>query len=343
VPRHTRTSTVDPMVLGAGGILLVVGVALILIFVLLPGDESTSSFVPPTSEPPSASTLATTLASTTSTQRLTTTTTARAIRTDPFDLALAMRHVEYLADVVGVRHAGSNGERTAAEYIAATLRESGYETTSQTFDLLGGLQSRNVIAQLAGEGDGIMLLGAHYDTKGGSPGANDNGTGTAALLAIAHELRDETLDATIRFVFFGAEEAIDSNPDNHHYGSRHYVRAMLPEEQRRLRGMISVDMIGFGPEFRVRTMGGGPQSLSDELLALGRAQGLPLTYLRDSGSSGWSDHEPFEVAGYPAAWIEWRDDPATHSPRDVPSHVDPAKVAIAGQLVLDFVRAQATD
>jgi Zn-dependent M28 family amino/carboxypeptidase len=254
-----------------------------------------------------------------------------------------MRHIEYLADVVGVRHAGSSGERAAADYIASVLETEGYAVTYQTFDLPGGLQSRNVIAELGGRSDRVMLLGSHYDTKGGSPGANDNGTGTAALLALAHELRDEPLDVTVRFVFFGAEEAVDTDSDDHHYGSRHYVRGMAPAEQQRLQGMISVDMIGFGPEFRVRTMGIGPQSLSDTILAYGQAQGLPLTYLRDRGSSGWSDHEPFEAAGFPAAWIEWRDDPATHTPQDVSSHVDQAKVAMTGQLVLDFVRALSAD
>ena len=104
------------------------------------------------------------------------------------------------------------------------------------------------------------------------------------------------------------------------------------------KAMICVDMIGFGPEFRVRTMGRGKQSLRDAFLSLAREQGIGLAYLRDTGSSGWSDHEPFELAGVPAAWLEWRDDPLTHTAYDVSSRVDPRKVRLTGQLVLDYVR-----
>jgi len=41
-----------------------------------------------------------------------------------------------------------------------------------------------------------------------------------------------------------------------------------------------------------------------------------MPYLRDPGESGWSDHEAFELAGIPAAWIEWRDDPVYHTAAD---------------------------
>jgi len=44
------------------------------------------------------------------------------------------------------------------------------------------------------------------------------------------------------------------------------------------------------------------------------------------------------MAGVPAAWLEWRDDPLTHTAYDVSSRVDTKKVRVAGQLVLDYVR-----
>lgn len=84
------------------------------------------------------------------------------------------------------------------------------------------------------------------------------------------------------------------------------------------RGMVSVDMIGYGPDFVVRTMGSGPQTMRYLLLADAKRQGLSASYLADPGPSGWSDHESFELAGIPTAWIEWRDDPVYHTTGDTP-------------------------
>ena len=257
---------------------------------------------------------------------------------EPFNVTRAMGQVSQLATGIGIRNAGTDGERRAGDYLRGALADIGYAPSVQTFPLPNGRQSRNVVAVLPGRHPDTIVLGAHYDTKGASPGANDNGTGTAALLELARHLKDETLDVTVVFVFFGAEETVDANPDHHHYGSRHYVRAMDAAARTRTKAMISVDMIGYGPEFRVRTMGRGPQSLRDQLLGVARSRGLPLSYLRDPGSSGWSDHEPFELAGIPAAWLEWRDDPYYHTSKDTAGHIVAEKVRVTGQLCLDFVR-----
>jgi hypothetical protein len=258
---------------------------------------------------------------------------------EPFDVALSMAHTRYLADRIGVRRGGADGERRAGDYLAVSLSQLGYEPRFQTFPLTTGDQSRNVIATLEGRRADTLVIGGHYDTKSPSPGANDNGTGVGAILELARVLKDEALDFTVKFVLFGTEEIIDSDLNHHHFGSRYYVASLSPEERAMTKAMINVDMIGYGPEFRVRTMGMGKQSLRDALLSLARGRGVNLTYLKDTGSSGWSDHEPFELAGIPAAWIEWRDDPQIHTSNDVSSRVDAKKVRLAGQLVLDYVRA----
>ena len=73
--------------------------------------------------------------------------------------------------------------------------------------------------------------------------------------------------------------------------------------------MISIDMAGYGKQFHVRTMKKGPQTLSKYLLARAKQEGVRLTYVKDPGVTGWSDHEPFEVRGVPAAWLQWLTDP----------------------------------
>jgi hypothetical protein len=66
-----------------------------------------------------------------------------------------------------------------------------------------------------------------------------------------------------------------------------------------------------------------------------------LAYLKDPG---WSDHDSFEYAGIPAAWIEWRTDPVYHTTRDTASHVQPDRVDRSGRLMrgwlLDLTEAE---
>lgn len=258
-----------------------------------------------------------------------------AVRRAAFDGTAALREVQAI-EAFGVRKGGSTAERAAADHIAERLRSFGLTPGFQEFDVPGGT-SRNVVARIEGSLDAIIVLGAHYDSKPPSPGANDNGTGCGALLQLAQVLASEGTTPTVEVVFFGSEEVLGT-PDQHHYGSRRHVALMDTATRRSVAGMISIDMIGYGPDFHSRTMGRGPQMLSDMLLSKASAMGIPMTYLKDPGSTGWSDHEPYELAGIPAAWIEWRDDPLYHKTGDTSDRIVVEKVAAAGRLVLEFVR-----
>jgi Zn-dependent M28 family amino/carboxypeptidase len=79
--------------------------------------------------------------------------------------------------------------------------------------------------------------------------------------------------------------------------------------------------------------------MSEILLAQAQASGVEMTFLKDPGVTGWSDHEPYELAGIPAAWIEWSDDPVYHTADDTSDHCDAENIRIAGQLVLDVIRS----
>lgn len=257
---------------------------------------------------------------------------------DLFDADRAMVHVRALADGVGNRPAGSEAEREAAAYIADQLVSWGYTPRFEEFPLPNGLTSLNVVAERPGTSDARFVLGGHFDTKSPSPGANDNGTGVGVVLEIARLLSESDPVATIEFAFFGSEERIDADPDHHHYGSRARVAAMSAQDMQATAGMISVDMIGWGPDFHVRTMRKGPQSLSDDLLAYAREREIACTFKLDPGSTGWSDHEAYELAGIPAAWVEWRDDPTYHTVGDTAAHVRVDRVDVAGELVWGYVQ-----
>jgi Zn-dependent M28 family amino/carboxypeptidase len=245
-----------------------------------------------------------------------------------------------LSEQIGVRVAGSRKERIAAQYIKNSLISYGYTPVEMRIDLPNGKTSFNISAEKRGRLERWFIIGAHYDSKLPSPGANDNATGVAALLELARIFKDQPTLATIFFVFFGAEEISSKNPDNHHLGSRRFVAELSEEEISKTIGMISVDMIGYGRSFHVRNMGKGSMSLVNELLAFADRDNKTLTFLQDKGKSGQSDHEPFELAGIPSAWIEWRPDPFIHTTKDSFPHIEIQKVFLTTQFLWSFLKSK---
>src|SRR5439155_20097588 len=71
---------------------------------------------------------------------------------------------------------------------------------------LHGRACHNIEAEIRGARPEILLIGAHYDSVFGSPGANDNATGVAATLALARRFAGKTAKHTLRFVAFVNEE-----------------------------------------------------------------------------------------------------------------------------------------
>jgi putative aminopeptidase FrvX len=254
-----------------------------------------------------------------------------------FDITEVMKHIKTLSQQIGVRKEGTSNERRAANYISKQLEKYGYEVKKESFPLPNGLTSQNIIAFKEGKTDMVIILGAHYDSKSPSPGANDNASGVATLLELARVLKFKKTVPTIEFVFFGAEEMIDKNPDHHHYGSRYFVNKLSSSEKEKIIGMISVDMIGYGDNFHVRTMKKGSQTLSDKLLAFAKSKGINLTFRKDRGKYGWSDHEPFELAGIPSAWLEWRNDPYHHTRRDNLRHLNKLCIKTTGEFLSSFL------
>jgi len=92
----------------------------------------------------------------------------------------------------------------AARYIERSFADGGYTPARQIFDA-DGVSCENIEAEVRG-GDEIVVIGAHYDTVIGAPGADDNGSGVAAMLALARVFADRKQKRTLRFVAFANEE-----------------------------------------------------------------------------------------------------------------------------------------
>ncbi|MEN8108446.1 MAG: M28 family peptidase [Pseudomonadota bacterium] len=154
------------------------------------------------------------------------------------------KHIAVLSEEIGERNLWRDGTLEAtADYIEETLQAMDYAVSSQTYTVQG-TRVRNLEAVLGGTSlaEEIVLIGAHYDTVSGSPGANDNASGVAALLEIARLLASKPLARSVRFVAFVNEEApffYTWDMGSHRYARRAHERGD------NITAMLSLETIGY--------------------------------------------------------------------------------------------------
>lgn len=247
----------------------------------------------------------------------------------------ALRIVHVLADEIGPRPTGSEAERHAAAFLADEFASMGYAVEIVPFTYstrAGSASSQNVVAWESNEDPAapLVVIGGHYDTVPASPGANDNGSGTATTLEIARELawRPEP-GVAIRYVAFGAEEV-------GLHGSAAYVRSLSSADRDRFRVMISIDMMAVGEQ---PTFGGSDPWLL-EAMARAESQGYQPRNLSPA-LRRLSDHASFLDAGLPAILFHWTEDPHYHTPLDVSANVQIEALELMGAIAIELVRVVA--
>jgi hypothetical protein len=119
------------------------------------------------------------------------------------------RRVEHLAEKIGERNLGEHPRELAkaADYIDADFRAAGFTVKRQEYEV-AGTACANLEVEIPGtvRAGEIAVVGAHYDSVIGAPGANDNGSGVAAMLCLARQFAARKTDRTLRFVAFVNEE-----------------------------------------------------------------------------------------------------------------------------------------
>ena len=119
-----------------------------------------------------------------------------------------VRDVEKLAGEIGEKSVWQYKNLTAAaDFIESSLIEAGCRPSRQNYQV-EGKTCWNIEVEIAGtkHSEQIVVIGAHYDSVYGSPGANDNISAVAAALALARRFSGKTPTVTLRFVFFVNEE-----------------------------------------------------------------------------------------------------------------------------------------
>jgi hypothetical protein len=215
----------------------------------------------------------------------------------------------------GARPAAGRLERRAHTRLRRRFENAGLDVRVQRFATPRG-RSRNVIGVREG-GRCLRVLMAHADTVPPSPGAEDNASGLGLLAGLAPRLEAIDPPCTVWLVATGAEERIyTGSPD--HLGAL-ALRRIVP--RKRLRYALSLDEVGRGAAFRLRSPASTPrQRVEHELLAAADEAGVSLDWQRDE-STGNSDHREFELAGMRGVKLGALENPCRHAACDTPDRL----------------------
>jgi len=264
-------------------------------------------------------------------------------------------YVRVLSGKIGERHAGKPSALQAAElFVESTLGPSniGYPVQRRTYQARGE-QYANLEAVLPGRdlSDEVVVIGAHYDSAPGSPGADDNASGVAVLLALAERFAGKPQQRTIRWVAFTNEEPPWFQTED--MGSLRYARE-LKREGVDVAAMLALESLGY-----FRDEAGSQQyppplsklypdtanfvgivgNLANRSLvkfvhgvmsASGRIPVEKGAFPELVPGVGWSDHWSFWQAGYPAVMVTdtapYRN-PHYHANSDRPDTLDYRRMA----------------
>lgn len=191
-------------------------------------------------------------------------------------------HIAILASDIGERNLYRYDRlQAAAGFIENAWSELGYRASRQLYEAKQ-LQFANVEIEIPGmnKQEEIIIVGAHYDTHQKSPGANDNGSGIAALLELARAFAGKRLSRTLRFVAFTNEERPFTRTSM--MGSRVYARRCR-ERREEIKAMICLETLGYCSEQK------GSQRLSFMGLLLPR-RGNFIALIGNNPSKGLLSH-----------------------------------------------------
>jgi aminopeptidase YwaD len=216
----------------------------------------------------------------------------------------------------GPRPAAGRLERRAQMRLRRRFESAGLAVRVEKFSTPRG-RSRNVIG-IWRAGRCLRVVMAHSDTVPPSPGAEDNASGLGALAALAPRLAAIDPPCTVWLVATGAEERIyTGSPD--HLGAL-ALAELVP--RRRLRYALSLDEVGRGTRFRLRSPAARPRKRVERELLSAR-----IDWQRDD-STGNSDHREFELAGMRGVKLGVLDNPCRHSACDTPDRLQRRAFAI---------------
>lgn len=252
-------------------------------------------------------------------------------------------HVNVLAVEIGERNYSHYGALAKTiEYIQSFWQGLGFEVHRQAYEA-DGKEFYNLWVELVGSErpEEVVVLGAHYDTVWTTPGADDNGSAVAGLLAVSRDWAERRPKRTVRFVAFANEEPPFFMSDG--MGSLVYAESCARNGDN-IVGMVCLEMLGYYCDVQDETLGLLPEhgrfiafvgNTESELLVSSAAEAFvaevsfPLQAAAVSPQlvpqASFSDHWSFWQHGYPAFMITDTGpmrNPHYHQPSDLPPTLD---------------------
>lgn len=233
-------------------------------------------------------------------------------------------HVHTLSTEIGERNFQEYPSLLrAAAFIRDQFSEFGYCVSAQDYQVEGELYTNLSIEVPSSNPDSLFIIGAHYDSFLGSPGANDNASAVAVLLELARRLKGTELSSTLQLVAFVNEEPPFFRSAQ--MGSYVYAK-QLADRGEKVQGMICLDTIGFYSEAKSsqKVQFGDMPSVANFVAFVGPAQASTLIersvsrfrqcvpefpvlgFTDQTGEASfvnYSDHWPFNSFGWPSFMV----------------------------------------
>ncbi|MFG3526570.1 M20/M25/M40 family metallo-hydrolase [Streptomyces sp. NPDC047917] len=229
-----------------------------------------------------------------------------------------LRALQRIADRNGGNRAhGTKGYAESVAYVKRALDRAGFRTKLVPFTHDGATGNSLIADWPGGDPDHVLMTGAHLDSVKEGPGINDNGSGSAAVLATALQVAKTGLkpERHLRFAWWGAEE-----PGL--IGSAQYVRKLSAAERRRIDVYLNFDQAGSRNTRQwlvIHDDEHGETEAQQAFEAWFAERSIPTF---DIGVGG-SDHESFGNAGIPSSGFSTGISDCIHEACDDLSNVDP--------------------
>ena len=248
--------------------------------------------------------------------------------------------LEYTAKAVafGPRPPGSPASRKLQAYILAQLKLRKCEVMQDDFKAQtpdGPILMKNIIARFPGKSGRAIVLSGHYDTKllPGFVGANDGGSSTGFLLAMAAALDGTTHKDDRYLVWFDGEEAIrEWTATDSLYGSRHLAEKWTAEGfSTRIKALINIDMIG-DADLDVLREGNSSPGLTNLIWSAAQRTGYGKYFTKQRLNTE-DDHFPFVRLGVPAVDLIDLNYPPWHTPKDTMDKLSAHSFQVIGDVI----------
>lgn len=258
--------------------------------------------------------------------------------------------MQYVKEVVaiGSRPVGSPGHEKLQQLIHAKLKSDLVEDDAFTAQTpAGNFKMDNIIAKFPGKKDGIIIVAGHYDTNYPLPksyvGANDGGSSTALLLALADYFRSNPPQGySVWLLWTDGEEAIVHwSASDSLYGTKHLAEKWQQDgTAKQIKAFLLVDMIG-DADLDIQKETNSTPWLSELVYKAASNLGYQSHFYQLQGAID-DDHLPMLKVGIPSVDIIDLDygynNAYHHTPEDTIDKLSPKSLAIAGDVVLETIR-----